>query len=156
MSKLRKYTLVIIDVQPRFIAAKGNKKLIKKIKKEIAQAIKLGNHIMFIWLTCSGRITPALKAAVCGYDNVSVVGKSKQDGGQEVLAALPAKTHIRFCGVNTNQCVRDTVITVAKLLPKRFKIEVVADGCASYFTNHHTQALDYMATHRNITIDKAA
>lgn len=156
MTKLRKYTLCIIDVQPNFNAAKRNRKLIKKIKKEIAHAIKLSNHIMFVWLTCSGKITPALKAAVRGYSNVSYVGKVGQNGGSEVLAALPAYTHIRFCGVNTNQCVEDTVITIAKFLPRRFKIQVVADGCASYYPDDHSSALDRMGTRTNITIDRAA
>ncbi|KKN43555.1 hypothetical protein LCGC14_0702020 [marine sediment metagenome] len=162
MTRLKRYTLVIIDMQPRFDSAYGNRPLIKKIRQEIARAIELSNHIMFVWLTCSGKITPALKAAVRGYSSVSYVPKTSQDGGTEVLEALPRKTHIRFCGVNTNQCVQDTVLTVAKDYARnnyaggRLKIEVIANGCASFFDSNHDAGLRIMNAQSNIKIDRAA
>jgi nicotinamidase-related amidase len=156
MTKLRKYTLVIIDMQPYFRAARNNRKLINKIKQEIERAKKLNNSIMLVYMPCcSKRITSALVAAIRGYDKGSIVAKAWTDGHGEILKALPAKTHLRFCGVNTDACVRDTVLSMAANYPKQFKIEVVANGCASEYFGHDN-ALQEMNKRSNIRIDWAA
>ncbi len=152
MSKLKNYTLLIIDMQPYFDAAYDNKPLFQKIKREIKKAINLNNHIMFVRMTYCGGITRTLRRAVKGYPNVSVIHKDDSDGSNEVLSKLN-KTHLRVCGVNTDQCVEETICSIAKAYPKRFKIEIIAKGCAS--DGRHTLALKRMARKRNIKIDRA-
>lgn len=164
MTRLKRYTLVIIDMQPFFQAAKGNKKLHRQIKKAMDHAMRLGNHIMFVWIPSCGPVSRTLKAYLREYSNVSYVPKINQDGGREVLEALPNKTNLRFCGVNTDQCVQDTVMTVSKHYPKRYKIEVISDGCATYkFISNpkksyirHAHALKMMGGRPNIKIIKTA
>lgn len=161
MTKLKNYTLVIIDMQPQFEAANGNQKLYKRIKKAMDAAMRLGNHIMFVWLPTCGPISSTLKDHLQGYPNVSFVSKADQDGGHDVLKALPKKNHLRFCGVNTDQCVKDTVITVARNYSKRFKIELIKDGCATYLSvdaattlKRHNNAVRSMNRYKNIRIVK--
>jgi nicotinamidase-related amidase len=157
MSRLRNYTLVIIDMQPYFSAAKNNRPLIAKIKQEIAKARRLNNHVMFVWYETCGKVTKSLRRAVAGYSNVSYVSKSEMDGGTEVLEALPAKTHLRCCGVNTDQCVYETVTTIAGQYPSQYRIELIAKGCASDGTFcTEEDALRMYSNHSNIRIDRAA
>jgi nicotinamidase-related amidase len=162
-SRLRKYTLVIIDMQPRFIAAQS-RSLIGNIEEEIRRAKDLGNHIMFVRFANCGKITSSLlEAAQQNYTNVSVVTKVDQDGGHEVLQALSkraihtnVRTNLRICGVNTDQCVESTAYTIAKAYPKRFKIEIVDKGCGTGLTYDHKKALDRLNKKPNIRIDRAA
>jgi len=159
MSRIKNYTLVIIDMQPYWAAACNNKLLINNIKYEIKRAINLNNHIMFVRFISNGSITRSLTYATSGYSNVSIVNKDDMDGGDLVLARLKdvGRTHLRVCGVNTDQCVFETVLTVADSYPKRFKIEVIAKCCATATgPTLHSKALQLMARRENITIDKAA
>jgi nicotinamidase-related amidase len=152
MTRLKNYTLIIIDLQSEFAAACGNKPLINNVKKEIEHAKKLNNHIMFVRYSGAGRIIRSLKEAVKHYDNVSVITKQGQDGWREVLASLPKRNHLRFCGVNTDQCVYDTVCSIAKRYDR--KIEVVANGCATYDFNIHNTALKFMGRRKRVKIDR--
>lgn len=159
MSRIKNYTLVIIDMQPYFAAACNNKVLIRNINSEIKRARSLNNHIMFVRYIGCGSITRSLKYATDGYPNVSVVEKDDMDGGDLVLARLKdiGRTHLRMCGVNTEQCVFETVLSVADFYPRRFKIEVISKCCAtSTGSKRHNRALKIMAGRENITVDMAA
>jgi len=159
----RKYTLVIIDMQPYFGAARNNRKLINRIKKEIEQAKKINNHIMFVKFQECGEITRSLWNAARNYPHKSVVCKMHQDGGHVLFGALSSlslqKTPLRVCGVNTNQCVEDTVKTIAKYYPQNLRIEVIANGCSlalyeyEWCKSLHDKALKRMSRRKNVTID---
>jgi nicotinamidase-related amidase len=156
MSRLKNYTLIIIDMQLQFVSAR-NKVLINNIKAEIAHAQKLDNHIMFVRMANCGDIMLELLRATRGYSKTSIVTKDWQDGGAEVLAHLPSrKTHLRVCGVYTNLCVEDTVYSIAASYPTRFKIEIIAKCCsAGLMKTNHDRALERMEKETNIRIDRA-
>ncbi|MDP2696096.1 MAG: isochorismatase family protein [bacterium] len=154
---MRKYTLVIIDMQPHFGAAK-NKILLSSIKLEIAKAIKLNNHIMFVRYIGCGKISSGLLKMIIHYNNVSFVNKDDQDGGHETLMALSvynARTNLKFCGVNTDECVRDTITHIAMRYPKRFKIHVMENCCYSYSEASHKGGICALSKIENVYIKAA-
>lgn len=150
-SRLKKYSLVVIDMQPYFSPA-NNVGLIENCLREIKAAKRLGNHIMLVRLGQYGKSLEKLYRSLRGYENRSYVTKWQQSGATDVLFGLPKKTHLRFCGVNTDLCVQDTVLDIANDYPRRLKLEVMADACASWNADRHTNGLCAMANHNRVTV----
>jgi nicotinamidase-related amidase len=150
-SRVRNYSLVVIDMQPYFSTTRCVK-LVANCLREIKAAKRLGNHVMLVRLGQYGKSLEKLYRSLRGYDNRSYVTKWRQSGATDVLYGLPKKTHLKFCGVNTDLCVQDTVLDIANDYPRRYKIEVVADACASWNEDRHTNGLCNMANHNRVTI----
>jgi len=156
MPKRKRYTLIVIDMQPHFVAACNNRILINNIKKEIYLAKNNNNHIIFLRYYSCGSITKSLRDATAHYKNISIITKNDMDGGKLVLNELSniGKSNLRICGINTEQCVLETAATISESYPKKFKIEIIARCCATATSvKRHEQALSIMAKEFNIIID---
>ncbi len=128
------YTLVVIDMQPYFTAARG-KRILANCQKEIQTARKLNNYILFVEYENCGRTDQRLIDLVNGYHKTLTVVKNDDDGSWELQKALrylqQHKKPLKVCGVNTDMCVYDTVYGLLKVMPW-IKIKVVEDACDSY------------------------
>ena len=156
MSKIRKYILLIIDMQPFFDAVNNNRILISNIVNEIKRAKQLHNQIMFVTYNGCGPIASALVNAVRNFEKVQFVTKDKTSGGTEVLFAIKKRKNLRVCGVETDVCVKHTVTDIAKKYPQKYKIQLVkrclANSQIEYVKSEYTlQNLE--RRFRNIEVD---
>jgi nicotinamidase-related amidase len=96
-------------------------------------------------------LIPAVKAALKGYDRLSVAKKGWEDGSvpvDEILSgAYPDVGHLYVCGIYTEACVEETVIGLAHS-PAGYEQYVLGMACApnadNHAIDHHWNALDSM------------
>jgi len=130
-------TLVIVDMQPVFIASR-NPETVIAVANEIMTA-KMNNHaIIFLEYNLSGATYSGFQSLLKDYPHKSKIRKNGDDGSKEVIRALnrrnfPMQT-LRVCGVNTDCCVYSTVYGLLELLSKT-RIEIVKKACNSESTN---------------------
>jgi nicotinamidase-related amidase len=141
-----KYTLVVVDMQSRFNAANGER-VRKNCLREIMKAIK--NELPIIFLEWEGEEVTLPELTEPCKDNFYVETKRTDDGSTEVEKIvrrhkLP-KT-FRVCGVNTDCCVRATVVGLTARFPSA-TIDVIADACDSDW--NHTGGLTCMSNMKN-------
>jgi len=130
------YTLVVVDMQPMFSTSQ---KLRTKaaVNRLLKKAIKDNAPIIFLEYTRYGRTDPALLATVEGYESVHFRTKHTDDGSEEVHEVINAHNlpkKIRICGVNTNYCVRATIMGLLDKFPMTGiaeSIEVHEKACNS-------------------------
>lgn len=139
MLKPFSYTLIIIDMQPGFMASHKstlNENIMREIK--IAKKNKQGILILEYDRKLSGRTHKEILNQIRNYPFKVVVEKLNCDGCEEVLEQFKEhplflnKNHIKICGVNTDECVNDTTVSLYEQLYKNTKIEVLADCCNTH------------------------
>lgn len=141
-----KYTLVVVDMQSRFNAANGER-VRKNCLREIMKAIK--NELPIIFLEWEGEEVTLPELTKPCKDNFYVETKRTDDGSNEVqklVIAHKLPRNFRVCGVNTDCCVRATVVG----LTARFSsatIDVIADACDSDW--NHTGGLTCLSNMKN-------
>ena len=132
------HALVIVDMQYRFLAARGNKIRSESLKQ--IQEAKDNNHLIIILEYQSfGRTLPSIRKMLEDYDNVYYLDKSDCDGSRELVGLFTGlrkwPKNISFLGVNTNECVQDTVLEFffyTKRENKNIKVKVIKDCCRHY------------------------
>ena len=129
-------TLVIVDMQPKFVAA-NTPRVIVGVTREILEAKQRKSGIIFLEYnpTCEmGRTHEGLFSLIRGYPHKSRVTKNEDDGSLSVVQAIRrrgfANRTLRVCGVNTDCCVYETIKGLLGRL-ERSRIEVVKDACDS-------------------------
>lgn len=127
-------TLVVVDMQPDYEAS-CHPWTITKVKKAITSARHANWGIVIVEFadhcpTHRCLLKPLLRKT--RYDKFTVVEKDIPNGSEPIIAAIQNfefdDTLIRVCGVNTDQCVQETVSGLARRL-ERSKIEVITDAC---------------------------
>lgn len=128
-------TLVVVDMQPSFEAAK-NAKTIKQVVKLTKEAVSTGNRVVVLEYENYGsthkKILDLLNPDFC-----KVIKKSADGGHFHVAAAIqdfngfdgmgnPKNYTIDVCGVNLNACVRQTALGLKKL---GFEVNVIKEAC---------------------------
>jgi len=144
------YTLVIIDMQDNFAAAKY-KSVQYGCISEIEQAIKRNAPIVFVEYRYSGKTVESLKQLIAAvkYENVHTVTKTTNNGASAINKLLQRKklpkNHLRVCGVNTDCCVLETIEGFNSMYRNRnFLIEVVLNACGS--EHSHEEGVDELST----------
>jgi len=134
------YTLIVIDVQPHFSAAK---KVKRACIKELNKAIDNKAHIVFLEFETYGNTYQELMDVIKEkkYKKIGVGLKWEDDGSDQVEEIINKKrmikTKFKVVGVNTGYCVLATVEGLAKKYPKAY-IEVLSKACnSSYY--HKTE-----------------
>lgn len=132
--------LVIIDIQncfygrPRWAGPIFNE-IRDPLIKAIDNAKKNNHHILVVkhGECASYDVSSFLKKALAGYKNKSSVVKFDDDGSVVInarLKKLKLCDHIiSICGVNTSQCIFDTV---NGLIDLGYNVEVISEACADY------------------------
>lgn len=133
--------LLVIDMQPNFVAS-NNIRLIANCAREIRRAIRAGNRIVFVEYLGEGKTHRPLVQLVHEYDDYdtelyrypryTVVGKTEDDGSAviyEHLKTLKRRGPYTFTviGVNTDACVRKTVLGLTKR--RGTVINVIKNAC---------------------------
>jgi len=138
---MNEYTLVIVDMQPCFSAA-NDPQTLDAIAAEILKAKERRMPIVTLEIDCfspmqderNPRTHKRLRKLLEGYSLHRMEEKRFNDGSWAVLYALDRfdvePRCFRVCGVNTDACILDTVLGLAKKLPKG-RIFVVKDACNS-------------------------
>lgn len=156
------YSLVIIDMQPEFKAAKG-KRVYNAVMCEIKQAIKKRAAIVFVEFgnyneVPHTRTRKGLRLATSKYDRVFTTVKLQNDGGDKIMNMIVKNNlsrKIRVCGVNTDACVVSSVRGMVRASEKKVKINVIADGCATAFGEEaHEAYLQLMGKLSNVKIER--
>ena len=123
----RMHTLVIIDMQGGFKAAKS-RPLIRSIIEQIRLSRSLNWPIVVVQYCGFGKTLYALRRELDGYDKVRYIIKHTDDGSHEVngvIGELTKSRNFRICGVNTDQCV---YFTTRGLKILRYRVEVWSPG----------------------------
>lgn len=130
-----RYCLCIIDMQATFEASM-EPSIKTPILREIELAKKNNQNIIIVeYTSICYNYKPTfdwITSAIGTYKKSQLVLKCNDSGSHEVNAALKAKLiktrNIRVVGVNTEQCVCDTAVGLAKL---GYNVHCVQDACAS-------------------------
>lgn len=150
------YTLVVVDMQPCFQASQ-NQETIDRTKDLIRQAVKDGAPIVFLEYSGydkeEGSTDSRLRATVEGYNQVHYKLKHHNDGSRQVKETVdehgyPTDT-IRVCGVNTNYCVRETVLGLKELkIAKKIEVSQKGTNCTFY----HLQGLEKIKAYETVEL----
>lgn len=144
------YTLIVVDMQYEFFAAR-NEKTQAACKKAIAKAIKSKSPIVFLEYEDHGPTLPSLTKLTRNYSKAFHVSKSEWDGSSESLSTLVdnkiTSSKFRICGVYTDCCVAATAIGLADKSPS--KIEVLQKACWATDEYFHSEGLHKMSGYKN-------
>lgn len=130
MTRIKK-ALVIIDVQPLFLAHRA-RRIHNPIRREIETAIQRRDRIFVV--TYYGRsCCRFLDKALRGYDKRINVSKNRDSAGDKLHHEVERKrTHFVLTGVNTDACVLGTA---DGLIYYGHKVTVASDACWSTWEN---------------------
>ncbi len=148
------YTLVIIDVQPKFDGSR-NERMLRGVKAEVIKAKDLNNPIIVVEYKDWGPTCPSIRKVIGDYWRACTITKLKTGGAKEVNSVLRNMLdghNIRICGIYTDVCVLATVrgLNRSKNINS---IKVVEDACATGFGNNlHTTAIKKMGRFKNVDI----
>ena len=125
-----KNLLLIVDMQRSFTAA-NKKATVKACQELIFDAISLNNSIVFLEYKWNGKTKRELTSLVRNYSFVNTIQKEDDDGSEEVISFFNkckfVPKNIIVGGVNTNFCVRQTVLGLAE--KNDSKLFLVQDAC---------------------------
>jgi nicotinamidase-related amidase len=131
----------------KFFGASQKPSLIDACRAEIKKAKKNKRPIIFVEFEGFGKTDHRLTDLTEYYDNVFYLKKGEQDGSDKVVSFLRSKrlkrSVLRFCGVNTDQCVFSTVYGLKKKM-RNTKMVIVEDGVNSYSDAGHRCGMDWL------------
>lgn len=140
--------LVIIDVQDTFCETDKsfpNRDLFSDIKQSLLNAIKSardnGDLIIIVLYENYGAPSAFVKNAIRGYHNKYNVEKSNDDGSSEVhakLNKLKFSGSLDICGVNTSQCVLDTICGLSDI---GWCVNIIPEACMDYCKDSYSDCL---------------
>lgn len=153
---LMPYTLVVVDMQEEFTAARDTNTIIE-CEELILEAISDHATIVFLEFTGCGRTMDSLYELVDNHYNVFFLRKSGCDGSNHIMRNNKAfelqEIHFKVCGVNTDACVQDTVLGLSSKYPEAV-IEVISSACNSEVS--HLSGLATMALRSNVVITESS
>lgn len=137
------YTLVVVDMQADFAAAKDEATIVA-VEKLIEQAKHDNAHVVFLWIPYYSpadekplaRPLRRLLDLVSGYARAKVIEKLGNDGSCLVRHYCSqqgcSNSQFVICGVNTDMCVLDTALGLARSNPAAM-VTVHRDACNTTF-----------------------
>lgn len=134
------YTLIIVDMQEHFLDKLSNtNKVISNCQSEIKRALENNATIIFVEYAGYKPTHYHLTNLVRSYRKCYSI-KKNHDYGQHVIMDLLEKNpeiprSFRFCGLNTEFCVYETVFGFLYLTKDQNRVELVAPACDSGY-NH--------------------
>jgi nicotinamidase-related amidase len=145
---MSEYTLVVVDMQSDFRAA-NDPATIAAVEKEILEAVRLHQSVVVLEIAYFSPLDEqglkpthrSLMSHLKGYDRVAVRQKIYSDGSRHVLNTCSeqgySRSRFRVCGVNTDACVVETAVGLAKAEPTS-TVEVLQGAC-----NTTSQTVDW-------------
>ena len=130
LSKARgkKNVLCIVDVQTGFVSHEYAR---DGVKEEIDNAIQRGWTIVVLEYVGYGRTDKGIRDKMANYDKVFYALKNDDNGADELITILShlgvgSPREVRFCGVNTCCCVRDTAYNYGRKVRNYPKVPVIS------------------------------
>ena len=155
--KKQKYTLVVVDMQPKFVASQ-NERTIKMVQKEIKMAMDNKCPIVFLEYEEYGPTDKRLKEVIKGYKKCKFVKKRMDDGSDYVIRICNLHKYplnnFRVCGVNTGACVKSTVSGLATL--PYTHIKVPKGACNTTHENYKWKYFPTFGNVKTVAVGKAA
>jgi nicotinamidase-related amidase len=140
------YTLVVVDMQDKFVASRAPK-VQEACKRAVAKAIQQRATIVFVEFDNYGPTIPKLTKLTKGYPNVMHVSKGDWDGSSQALKALKDRgveyRKFKVCGVYTECCVAATAKGIADRVANS-RVEVIRSACWSSNMDDHQYGLKQM------------
>lgn len=128
--------LVVIDMQKNFTTDAG---LIQVVEREITLAVEAQTPVVIVDYKFCGDVYESLLHAAqleAGSDLRFTVSKNDDNGAAEILGSCRRRgislDYVRICGVNTNACVRDTTMALARQLPRSL-FDLLGYACRNAF-----------------------
>jgi nicotinamidase-related amidase len=124
-------TLIIIDMQPGFYYSH---EVLDQVIKETKKTIQSKHAIINVEFKPRryGHTLTSLLNLLTGYKNYVSCVKKEEDGSREIYDKIVSRDiyykKLRVCGVNSDYCVKDTTIGLARMIPGAM-IEVVKEAC---------------------------
>ena len=139
-------------MQPTWYASQP---IVYNVIDEIEQAKQKQCAIVLVKMLSEGSIDVRILEATQGYNKIAQVGKRYSDGSTGVKRAIIKhnfpKACLRVCGVNTDECVADTVKGIATTWPKS-KIEIAREACNSNYKVSDTKLFKLCGENKNVVI----
>lgn len=151
------YILVVVDMQPLFRASL-RPHLLSAVEGEVAQAVALGLPVVVLecYPQVNGATHQEILAPLAGYDTLKhiVLQKQSSSGGRQVFEACrlfgwdSQFETVRFCGVNTTDCVFETASDLSLYL-REMHLTFVKGACADeFYPNDQAPSQDQTAWQR--------
>lgn len=154
------YSLIVIDMQEDFFVT-PDLEVTKNVQREVRDAVEAGADIIYVEYSYCGPTLPVITAMSDGYNKNFYVTKSDDNGSKEIYERVKEyklyDNYFKVTGVNTDCCVRSTVLGLCDRFPKA-RVEVINDACASLWctkrpsTTYHDRALTAMKSKANVSI----
>lgn len=132
-------------MQEAFPAA-NNSKTIKACQKLINAAKENNEPILFVEFKYCGATLKELTTLTEDYSFVSTIEKDSDSGANEIenffTRCRIRPKHLVFAGVNTDLCVRATILDL--LRARKYNISLVKKACNSDWPDHERMALSRM------------
>ncbi|HEY9870731.1 MAG TPA: isochorismatase family protein [Candidatus Obscuribacterales bacterium] len=156
---MKEYTLVVVDMQPDFPASKDPATL-AAVQREVKRAMHFHCPVVLLEVPYFSPLDEegykpthrSIMQLLSGYDRYQVVQKIFSDGSLNVINTCEWKKYgtkrFRVCGVNTDLCVLETVLGLARRLPES-TIKVVQDACN---TSYDKNCWEQFTVHPNIVL----
>lgn len=144
------YTLVVVDMQPQFEAAKS-RRCVENVLAEIAAAKAANAAIIVLEYVNFGPTNSRIVKAVRSYDRGYFKVKCWDDGSDEVLSMCSIcqlSRSFRVVGVNYGACVKATAIG---LRSHGYHVEVVKKACRQPKHWDNIEDGGSLYTRRNVT-----
>jgi nicotinamidase-related amidase len=152
--------LIIIDMQYEF--KRSAEKVVEAVCEVAKEAIAAHETIVLVeyacdlvWhghkeQECECRTFDEIMAILNGYDKLVRVVKSTDGGGDEVIEAVESfPPVVDVCGVNTNACVRETVVRLATRVSDT-EFVLLVNACNSTWHGQSPDAHLWVDGHRNV------
>ena len=130
------YTLVVVDMQPKF-AASRSRRCIANCIREVQKAIVCGAHIIVLEYSRRGneagqKTTKGIRQLVKAYEHGHFITKGRDDGSDficyyEGLYNINFNKNFVLCGVNLGACVKATALGLKYAYPN-CEVSIVADA----------------------------
>lgn len=146
--------LLLIDLQTEFYATR-KLSVVKIVNIEIKKAKKKNIPIICLTYSGYGQVIDSIKCNLDGYHKLHNVVKYDCCGGDEVNEQFQkigfTGGDIFVCGVNTNECVKETVESLREL-NSNYIINIIANGCNTYCDKLHRYYMNFFAFRKRIKV----
>lgn len=123
---LRDFSLVLIDAENEFYTSAYRT---PSVIDNIVQALNLAsntNSDVFLTKYKNDSILEDVTNVVCDISKVTILEKDNEDASKVLQKSLNKQHLIIICGFNTNHCVKNTVLSLAK---DGYDLLVLKDCC---------------------------
>jgi nicotinamidase-related amidase len=136
--------LLLIDLQEQFYSSK-KESLLKVVKNEINKAKSNNYPIICLRYYGCGDFHKSLLDEIGDYMKKYEISKSEDDGSKEVVELCEkisfTSGEIIVCGVNTDACVKQTVLGLKIKTDSSYDIHIVENGCWAGCADWHNKEI---------------